>query len=380
MSMFTRDLNRKYVIRSILLTELLLLVPLLGMLVSDDWNWSLSDFIIAGILLAGVRGGTLLFVAGLRAHKQHLTIIGAVTAFVLILLWIELAVGLFGSPLAGNTELHESKTSQQPSTSTASGSPIWKFNDQQQAWQIVSGSAPACKDPFTFDISPVDMTKVSAVSLPGAYRGYNYKAHGGFRLTDSTGGYAEIKMPMDAKLMHIGRYYEQVPGQDYELQYIIDFENDCGMAFRFDHLQTLSPAFQAYADKSPAPKKNDTSSDPNIPAIRKLFKAGEVVATRMGFPTARNYGFDFGVYDYRQPNEISKNKQWAAIHQTYSAQHFYGVCWLPLLPAADAAKAEAMAKDRNNYNSAKPFNLTSDYCNFAPHKTLEYNSGQPTDG
>ena len=186
-------------------------------------------------------------------------------------------------------------------------------------------------------------------------------------------------MPMDAKLMNIGRYYERVPGQDYELQYIVDFENDCGIAFRFDHLHTLSPAFQTYADKSPEPKKDDTSGAPAAP-IRKPFKAGDLIATRVGFPTAKNYGFDFGVYDYRKRNEISKNKQWADIHATFSASTFHGVCWLQMLPAADAAKAEAQAKDPGNYNSSKPFNLTSDYCTFAPHTTLDFNNGQPTDG
>lgn len=285
--------------------------------------------------------------------------------------------------ITGYAVLHKNNaapSSQITVETKATVAPVWQFNNKQQVWQVANGTAPACKDPFTFNQTPIDMAKVSAVGLPGAYRGYDYKAHGGFRLADRTDGYVDIKMPMDAKLIHIGRYYEQVPGQDYELQYILDFESDCGIAFRFDHLQTLSPTFQAYAEKAPAPKKNDTRGDPNTPAIRMPFKAGDLIATRVGFPTARNYGFDFGVYDYRQPNEISKNKQWAAIHQGFSAQHFYGVCWLPLLPAADAVKAETMAKDRNNYNSNKPFNLTSDYCSFAPHKTLEFNNGQPTDG
>jgi hypothetical protein len=224
------------------------------------------------------------------------------------------------------------------------------------------------------------MSKVTAVGLPGAYRGFSYKAHGGFRAATSTNGLLEVKMPIDANFRGVTRYYEAIPGYPDELQYLVTFENDCGIAFRFDHLQTLSPALQAYAEKSPPPKKDDTRGDPNAERISVPMQSGTVIATAVGFPSAKNYGFDFGVYDYRKPNEISKNKEWAKIHEMYSAQHFHGVCWLPMLPAADAAIAEALAKDRANYNANKPFNLISDYCDFAPHNTLDFNSGQPTDG
>lgn len=265
-------------------------------------------------------------------------------------------------------------------TISKDGPPTWAYNQETSEWFVQNGTAPACKDPFTLDMTPVDMAKVTAVGLPGAYRGFSYKAHGGFRLVDSTGGNAEIKMPTDAKLMGITRYYEAIPGKPHELQYLLHFENDCGIAFRFDHIATLTPAMQALAEKTPEPKKDDTRG-PESPSFDPVpLKAGEVIATAVGFPLAKNYGFDFGVYDYRARNAISENEQWAAIHQPFSASEFHGVCWIPLLPGDDAAKAEAMAKDRNNYNSSKPFYLISDYCDFAPYKTLDFNNGQPTEG
>lgn len=265
-------------------------------------------------------------------------------------------------------------------TTVSTGPPLWEYHQEKQEWFVKSGVAPKCKEPFVLDMTPVDMSKVTAVGLPGAYRGFSYKAHGGFRAAESTGGKIEVRLPMDANLRGITRYYEAIPGKADELQYLMTFENDCGIAFRFDHLFQLTPDFQAVAEKSPAPKKNDTRGDPNAERISIPFKVGTVVATMIGFPSAQNYGFDFGVYDYRTRNSISSNQQWAAIHQQFSAMDFHGVCWIPLLPQADAAKAEAMAKDRSNYNSSKPFNLTSDFCSFAPHRTLEFNGGQPTDG
>lgn len=265
-------------------------------------------------------------------------------------------------------------------TSDKNDPPVWEYHQEKREWFVKSGTAPACKEPFIFDITPVDMSKVTAVSLPGAYRGFSYKAHGGFRMADSTAGLTEVRLPMDARFRGVTRYYESTLGQSPELQYLLDFESDCGIAFRFDHIATLTPALQAYADKTPPPKLNDTRSDPGAERISAPMKAGDVIATAVGFPKAKNYGFDFGVYDYRKPNEISKNAQWAAIHGPFSASTFHGVCWLPMLPGPDAAKAEALAKDRNNYNANKPFHLTSDYCTFAPYKTLDFNNGQPTDG
>lgn len=302
-----------------------------------------------------------------------------------IVLIVVTIIGFVGYKVLHTDKTASQNNNSQPQTSAITqpdknGPPTWEYDMKKLAWFVKSGKATQCKDPLKFDRSPVDMSKVSAVGLPGAYRGYNYKAHGGMRLTDSTNGNVEVRLPMDTTLRSIKRYYESVPNSTDEQQYLIDFESDCGIAIRFDHILTLTPALQALAEKTPAPKKNDTSGDPNANRLNVPMKSGEVIATAVGFPKIKNYGFDFGVYDYRQRNEISRNSAWAAIHQPFSASTFHGVCWVTMLPPADAAAAEAMSKDRTRYNSSKPFNLTSDYCTFAPHKTLEFNNGQPTDG
>ena len=299
-----------------------------------------------------------------------------------IVLIVIAVVGFVGYKVVHKEEPPKNNTNQAAGSTSNSNEdgPVWDYNQQKMEWFVKSGKAPACKNPLKLDMSPVDMSKITAVGLPGAYRGFSYKAHGGFRAATSTNGNLEVKLPMDARLTGITRYYEAIPGYPDELQYLVDFENDCGIAIRFDHILTLTPDFHAVAEKSPAPKKNDTARDPNIGRVNIPYKAGTVIATGVGFPSAQNYGFDFGMYDYRSRNEISKNTLWADIHKNYSAQHFHGICWLPLLPGDDAAKAEAMAKDRNNYNSNKPFNLISDFCGFAPHTTLDFNNGQPTDG
>lgn len=79
----------------------LLIIPALGMQFSNDVNWSLSDFLIAGIILfiaASMVNIILTFI-----HKKLWKIILLIISFFIIaIIWAELAVGIFGSPFAGS--------------------------------------------------------------------------------------------------------------------------------------------------------------------------------------------------------------------------------------------------------------------------------------
>ncbi|KMQ66928.1 membrane protein [Chryseobacterium angstadtii] len=79
----------------------LLCIPLLGNILSDEVNWSASDFLIAGILLFSMA--FLINLVRTRIKTQSRRIL--ICIFILIalaLIWIELAVGIFGTPFAGN--------------------------------------------------------------------------------------------------------------------------------------------------------------------------------------------------------------------------------------------------------------------------------------
>ncbi|WP_223608715.1 hypothetical protein [Chryseobacterium sp. OSA05B] len=79
----------------------LLCIPLVGNLTSNEVNWSASDFLIAGVLLFSTA--FLINVVRSKIKKQSQRIL--ICVFVLIvftLIWVELAVGIFGSPVAGN--------------------------------------------------------------------------------------------------------------------------------------------------------------------------------------------------------------------------------------------------------------------------------------
>lgn len=251
----------------------------------------------------------------------------------------------------------------------------WVFNDQQQRWSKQGATPPACKDPFVFDRTPVDISQVTSVLLPGAFRGYNYKPHGGFGVAESTQGKVEVTMPTDATLVGLTRYYE---GNPPDLQYLLTFETDCGIAFRFDHLYTLSPELQVLAAQTPEPKLNDTRTNPDDNPPRTKFPSGQVIATQVGLPSVHMYGFDFGVYDYRQPNEISKNPQWAALHGEHKSLDWFGVCWYDMLPGTAPAVAKELSLRQTDTRRTVP--KVSDYCSHVPYKTLDINGGEPTDG
>ena len=66
----------------------------------NDFNWSLVDFIIMGVLIFSFLSFINFIRKKFSGIKEILAIIIVVIVF--ILLWAELAIGIFGSPFAGN--------------------------------------------------------------------------------------------------------------------------------------------------------------------------------------------------------------------------------------------------------------------------------------
>lgn len=87
----------------ILLTvvAVLLSIPFIAMFFTNEVNWNIRDFAVAGVILTG----TVLaieFIIRRVTKPNHRIILAMSVLFVLILFWMELAVGIFGSPLGGS--------------------------------------------------------------------------------------------------------------------------------------------------------------------------------------------------------------------------------------------------------------------------------------
>ncbi len=85
----------------VITVALLLLIPLVAMQFTDEVNWTLSDFVVMGVLLLGTGLMCELVMRKVNNIKYRVAICGVILA-ALVLIWIELAVGIFGTPFAGS--------------------------------------------------------------------------------------------------------------------------------------------------------------------------------------------------------------------------------------------------------------------------------------
>lgn len=85
----------------VLTVAVLLFIPFTAMQFTAEVDWSLSDFVIAGILLLGTGLLIELVLRLVRTPLQRLVLCGVIL-LALFLVWAELAVGVFGTPFAGS--------------------------------------------------------------------------------------------------------------------------------------------------------------------------------------------------------------------------------------------------------------------------------------
>lgn len=79
----------------------LLFIPLIAMQFTKEVNWTFSDFLMMGILLSGIGMIIELILRKIKTKRQRI-ILCTVAVFVFVLLWAEMAVGIFNSPIAGS--------------------------------------------------------------------------------------------------------------------------------------------------------------------------------------------------------------------------------------------------------------------------------------
>jgi hypothetical protein len=93
--------QNKRLIGIVLAITLLLLVPLIAMQFTNEVDWKLPDFVAAGVLLLGTGLMCELVIRKIKKIKYRIAI--CVTLLVVLLLvWTELAVGIFGTPFGGH--------------------------------------------------------------------------------------------------------------------------------------------------------------------------------------------------------------------------------------------------------------------------------------
>ena len=79
----------------------LLLIPLIAMQFTNEVRWGILDFIIMGALLLVAGMWTQRVIERIHSKPNRLIYISLIL-LLFLLFWIEMAVGVFGSPIAGS--------------------------------------------------------------------------------------------------------------------------------------------------------------------------------------------------------------------------------------------------------------------------------------
>ena len=79
----------------------LLTLPLFFNIILDDFNWSVFDFAVMGLMLIFV-GIALELVSSLVKGGKKKEILYGLIILLFLLLWVELGVGIFNSPISGD--------------------------------------------------------------------------------------------------------------------------------------------------------------------------------------------------------------------------------------------------------------------------------------
>lgn len=80
---------------------IVLVIPAIAMMFTNEVRWSAGDFAVAAALLVATAMLADVIVRGTRSLRTTAILLGVLLAGALFV-WIELAVGLVGSPFAGS--------------------------------------------------------------------------------------------------------------------------------------------------------------------------------------------------------------------------------------------------------------------------------------
>lgn len=99
--MSTLNISKRVLLVAISAIGILLIIPLIVVYLNSQLSWTGTDFVLGGLLFLGT---ILLF--GLMFLQTKATWFRTALAIVLVacllLVWAELAVGIFGTPFAGS--------------------------------------------------------------------------------------------------------------------------------------------------------------------------------------------------------------------------------------------------------------------------------------
>jgi len=95
------SIQNKRLVIILLSVSILLLLPLIVMQFSTKVNWNSFDFLVWGVLLIATGGAMELGLRTVKTTKNRIAVVLTIVT-VFLLVWAELAVGIFGTPFSGS--------------------------------------------------------------------------------------------------------------------------------------------------------------------------------------------------------------------------------------------------------------------------------------
>jgi hypothetical protein len=194
---------------------------------------------------------------------------------------------------------------------------------------VPNGVPPYCPDKIVEQF-PADPTQATSVAYPGQLQGDIYRTDGVIRFGNNPTNLVNIKAPFDGKIIGGAAYLPTSGAPD--VQYVFDVMNDCGMMYRIGSLLTLSPQLAGIAQSFPPPTKGVPVMTP-VDAIP--LKAGTLMATAVGTVGDHKVYLDWGVYDWRTVNALTRDPLWIKDPRHLTPMGKHAICWLTQLPTSN---------------------------------------------
>lgn len=83
------------------ITLLLMLIPLMANWLNNEFHWKFGDFILMGAMIYGLGLISLILINVVKNKILRLIVTG-IFFLLFLLIWVELAVGIFDTPFGGS--------------------------------------------------------------------------------------------------------------------------------------------------------------------------------------------------------------------------------------------------------------------------------------
>ena len=191
---------------------------------------------------------------------------------------------------------------------------------------FAGGRTEGCESDATpeFTSHLTDLERIEYIVPWGTVQNGNLKNHSYLHIRGGGGNVGvAVHAPVDSHLIAAARYRERGSGSD---EYMLLFQVSCEVAYKLDHIDTLSPKLAAALGDLES-KRDDTRTTRVRPTVP--LAAGDVIGYTNG--TRQAGSWDFGVYSLVAANQLPDRLK-THTKRPEGSQYRYAVCPFAFFP------------------------------------------------